>query len=441
MPLTVAPSQTQPSPLPPPKPRQPERPRWHAFVLWGSIALIAAAGLSIARWVDQRAAEHARAAQGVIRTAEVRRGVLEDKIRIEGVTNALRGTIVITPRLNMPESGREMAILTLPLSGSLVRQGDLLVELDSQSLRDHIDDVRDMVNDRENVVAKRQVELEVASEALQQRLLVARAQLNKARLDLRTLEVRSVIQQQLMRLAAEEAEANLQRLQQEESILAESHRANLRGVEIQRDLEVMHLNRHLKDLPRYTIQAPMDGLAILSTTRQRGGEEVTIRVGDQVRPGQPIVRVVDPSSLEIEAPVNQTDAARFEIGQRATVGFDAYPGSYFEGEVTHIGAIASLPSRREQFYIRTVPVRVKVLNTDNRILPDMTAWADVVLDAHEDVVIAPASAVTASGDGKHFVEVETAGGFAKREVRVGPANHTEVAILDGLSEGERVRVR
>jgi hypothetical protein len=37
--------------------------------------------------------------------------------------------------------------------------------------------------------------------------------------------------------------------------------------------------------------------------------------------------------------------------------------------------------------------------------------------------------------------VETAGGFERREVRLGPANHTEVAIIDGLHEGERVRVR
>ena len=395
----------------------------------------------MARLADQRAAERAQAVkQGVFRTAEVRRGALERKIRIEGVTSATRAVMVTTPRLNMPESGREMAILSLPVSGSRVRSGDLLVELDSQSLRDHIDDVRDTVQERENAVLKRRVELELASEMLEQRIRAARGQVEKARLDLRTLEVRSVIRQQLMQLAAEEADANLERLLQERQILAESQRANLRAVEISRDLELLHINRHLKDLPRYRIESPMDGMAVLSTMRTRAGEEVTIRVGDQVRPGQPILQVVDPSSLQLEAPINQTDAARFDIGQTATVGFDAYPGIYFRGRVASIGAIASRPGRREQFYVRTVPVRVELLDSDNRILPDLTAWADVVLERQEDALIAPTAAVEETG-GKSYVYVESENGFQRREVQLGAMTNTEVAILDGLAEGERVRVR
>lgn len=441
MPVIASPHVKQPAPLPPPAPAGPRRPRWRTAAVWGLVLSLVAGGLYVARRADQRAAERLQAAQrGVFRTAEVRRGALERKFRIEGVTSATRALLVTTPRLSMPENDREMAILSLPVSGSRVQSGDLVVELDSQSLRDHIDDVRDMVQDRENAVTKRRVELELASETLEQRIREARGQLEKARLDLRTLEVRSVIRQQLMRLAAEEAEANLERLMQEREILAESQRANLRTVEIARDLELLHINRHLKDLPRYRIESPMNGMAVLSTTRTRGGEEVTIRVGDQVRPGQPILQVVDPSSLQLEAPINQTDAAEFDIGQTATVGFDAYPGIYFRGRVASIGAIASQPGRREQFYVRTVPVRVELLDSDNRILPDLTAWADVVLERQEDVLIAPAAAVEEVG-GKSYVYVENPNGFQRREVQLGAVTNTEVSIVDGLAEGDRVRVR
>lgn len=440
MPLIANPPAHQPAPMPSPAPQEPPRRRWRNAVIWGLVICLGGGGLYIARRVDQRAAERAQAAQPAFRVAEVRRGALERKIRIEGVTNATRATLVTTPRLSMPESGREMAILNLPVSGSRVQAGDLLVELDSQSLRDHIDDVRDMVQDRENALTKRMVELELASESLQQRLLVARADVEKADLDLRTLEVRSAIRQQLMKLAAEEARANLERLTQEQEILAESQRANLRTVEIASDLERLHLNRHTNDLPRYTIKSPMEGMVVLSTMRTRGGEETTIRVGDQVRPGQPILRVVDPDSLEIEAPINQTDAAQFDIGQTAIVGFDAYPGVQFRGRVSSIGAIASQPGRREQYYVRTVPVRVNLLDHDNRILPDLSAWADVVLERHEDVLIAPAAAVEEE-DGKSYVYVETVKGFERREVQLGAMANTEVAITEGLAEGERVRVR
>ena len=440
MPLIAAPPSRQPSPLPAPVPPEPPRRAWRTAVIWGLIAAFGGGSLYIARLADQRAAEQKRAAQASYRLAEVRRGALERKIRIEGVTSATNAVMVTAPQLSMPESGREMAILTLPPSGSRIAKDALLVEFDSQSLRDHIDDVRDMVQDRENALTRRRVELELASETLEQRLREARGQLEKAQLDLRTLEVRSAIRQQLMKLAAEEAQANLERLLQEREILAESQRANLRAVEIARDLELLHLNRHVKDLPRYSIHAPMDGMVVLSTMRTRGGEEMTIRVGDQVRPGQPILRVVDPDSLQLEAPVNQADAAKFEPGQLATIGFDAYPGVRFRGRVASIGAIASTPGRREQFYIRSVPVRVELLDHDNRILPDLTAYADVVVERQEDVLIAPASAIQEE-NGKNYVYVGSGEGFEKREVRLGTVSNTEAAILDGLSEGDRVRIR
>jgi multidrug efflux pump subunit AcrA (membrane-fusion protein) len=439
MPISAAPSVQQPAPQSPIAPQAPPSRPWRTAAIWGVIILIAAGGLFLSRYLDQKAAERAQAALPAARFAEVRRGALERVIRLEGVTSATRGFIVTAPRLSMPESGQQMLILSLPVSGSRVTEGSTIVELDSQALRDHIDDVRDTVQVRENALTNRKVEIELASEALQQRLRVARAALEKARLDLRTSEVRSAIVQQRMILAAEEAEANLERLLQEIEISAESNRANLRTAEIAHELELLHVNRHLKDLPRYTIKSPMNGLVILSTTRTRGGEESTINVGDQVRPGQPVVRVVDTSSLQLEAPVNQTDAALFEVGQLATVGFDAYPGIEFRGRVTSIGALASMPGRREQFYVRTVPVRLELLDRDDRILPDMTAWANVAVEREEDVLIAPASAVEEK-DGKHYLYVEGAKGLDRREVRLGAMGNTEVAILDGVEEGERVRI-
>jgi multidrug efflux pump subunit AcrA (membrane-fusion protein) len=69
----------------------------------------------------------------------------------------------------------------------------------------------------------------------------------------------------------------------------------------------------------------------------------------------------------------------------------------------------------------------------------MTAWANVAVEREEDVLIAPASAVEEK-DGKHYLYVEGAKGLDRREVRLGAMGNTEVAILDGVEEGERVRI-
>jgi hypothetical protein len=64
----------------------------------------------------------------------------------------------------------------------------------------------------------------------------------------------------------------------------------------------------------------------------------------------------------------------------------------------------------------------------------------VVLESEEDALIAPAAAVEEVA-GKHFVHIQSPRGFERREVQLGVMSHTEIAIVDGLEEGDRVRVR
>jgi len=43
-------------------------------------------------------------------------------------------------------------------------------------------------------------------------------------------------------------------------------------------------------------------------------------------------------------------------------------------------------------------------------------------------------------DGKAFVDVKTADGFAAREVTIGLSNDTHATILGGLQEGQQIRL-
>ena len=108
----------------------------------------------------------------------------------------------------------------------------------------------------------------------------------------------------------------------------------------------------------------------------QGGEMKQIREGDQVRAGMPVVKIVDLSSMQVEAKVSQVYANQFRIGQRAEIGIDAFPDLRFEGEIYSIGALAT-KGTTEQYYIRTVPVNITIKGTDPRLLPDLSAWAVV----------------------------------------------------------------
>lgn len=438
MPLT-----TSPAPLPGFRPNEPapESPSRRPLAIGLLATLVILGGGAYAGYEawQKSLSENARVARAAAPVAPLRKGAVVRRVRIDGVTVSKNYVNVIAPRLQMPEGNRPMVIQKLAGAGSRVKQGDVVMQLDPQGLFDHIDDVKDNVHERENALKRKHVELELAMENLRQKERVAKATLDKANLDLKTLEVRSAIQQNVMKLAAGEAEENLRQLRAEMKLLETAQAADLRSVEIQLNLERLHLHRHESDIVKFTVKSPVDGMVVLKTVHRHGGDQATVATGDIVTPGQPIMQIVDTKEMLVEAQINQAVSHQYKIGQQASVGFDAYPGTRFPARLTAVGALATLPGRREQFYIRTIPVKLKLGEVDDRVLPDLTAYAEVELGREEDVLIAPSSAVVHEAD-KHFVYVKEGDQFEKREVTLGIANNTEVAILEGAAEGDRVRL-
>jgi multidrug efflux pump subunit AcrA (membrane-fusion protein) len=164
----------------------------------------------------------------------------------------------------------------------------------------------------------------------------------------------------------------------------------------------------------------------------------TVQQGDQVFPGMPFMRIVDLRSMQVEAAVSQADASEFRVGQRATVGLDAFPGLQFSGKIYSIGAMA-VKGVWDTYYIRNVPVRIAVEGSDRRLIPDLSAWAHVQLDRSEKATIVPAAAVRTEG-GRTTVFVKQGQGFEKRVVETGLRTATRVAVLSGLKPGEEVAV-
>ena len=74
---------------------------------------------------------------------------------------------------------------------------------------------------------------------------------------------------------------------------------------------------------------------------------------------------------------------------------------------------------------------------DPRVLPDLTASADVVLEGDDDALLIPREAVQENG-GKSVVLVKQGEAIVPREVEIGAMSHTQVAVLAGLQPGEEV---
>lgn len=402
------------------------------------IPVLVVAAIAAPAWFLRQRTQQPLAAN-LVRTVRAARGGIQSTVRLSGSITARHFANIGAPLVQAPDGDRGLVLIYLPESGSFIKEGQVVARIDGQAVQDHLDDVEAMLLQAELDLRKRQAVHAEESEAVAQRVRVAKANLEKARLDLRTLEVKSLIDREKLKLAAEEALAVYQDAQRALTLVADRQHAELRLLDLARERQERHRNRHREDVRRFTIHAPMDGQVVLKTV-MRAGNQAQVRVGDELGTGQPFLRVVDLSSMQLDATLNQAESELVHIGQPATVRFDAFPDLVLEAHVESVGALALSGGRRISNYVRQIPVRLSIEGSDSRVIPDLTASADVVFAQQDEALIVPREAVYEEG-GKSIVYVKQAESFAVREVALGVASGTQVAVLSGLEAGEEIAMQ
>jgi multidrug efflux pump subunit AcrA (membrane-fusion protein) len=413
-------------------PDLPKRPRrWPIYAVLLTLLAVAAA------WYLQPHRKNPQA-NARVRTVKAVRGALTPTRRIAGSINAERFSTITAPILQAPDTGRSMTLTFIAESGSHVNEGDLLAEIDSQDMKDHLDDVEAMLVQAQLEIDKRKSIHLAQTEYLRQRLRVTKAEWEKTKQDMRALEVKNALTQESIKLSVEEAQAAFEQISQEIPLTAERQQADLAGYVLEYERQLRHLNRHRHDVDRTHIKSPMSGMVLLQTT-SRNGQLNTIRLGDTVQPGQPFIRIVDPHSMQLEGTMNQAESELVRLGQSATVHFDAFPDIVLSGRVTSLGTLA-IGGRRFNAYIRRVPVRVTLENAGDRVIPDLSASADIVTAESSEGILVPREAVSESA-GKSVVYVKQDGTFSPHEVAIGGANNTQFSVVSGLQEGQEIAVQ
>lgn len=423
-----------------PAPHGPLQPRRAARrYLWPLVGLGVLAGGAVYLLADRPAGGMKPAQLAAIPTAEVRFGPIERTIRVAGQTSARRYADIKVPQQRGRGSG-SLTLLKLIEGGVQVKQGDVVAQLDPEYLLQQIDDFEDTLNQSEANLRTLKARQAVDWENLQQTVRAAKAARDQAAQDYSAAEVKTEVEREILRLALEEAEATYKQQLEALPLKQISFQADLRTAEISYQQQLRRRERLRNDLKNYTFTAPMDGLVVIQTfTRPGSSDLVQYQVGDQVQPGQVILKIVDTSTMQLEAQANQTEASQLRVGQPAKVTLDAFPELEFSGRVSRLGAMA-IQGWRENYYIRTVPVVVEIHSADPRLIPDMTGAATIRVAHKENALLVPLAALRSEGD-KNYVRVRTANGFERREVAVGMKNPLEAEILSGLRAGERVALQ
>jgi len=321
--------------------------------------------------------------------------------------------------------------------GSIVKKGDVVAEFDRQNMLNRLDDFRATIAQAEASFRNLQAEQEVTRKSHEHSIEVAKGAVEKARLDMKTAPVRSQIDTERLKLALEEAEARYKQLLAEVKFVRISEQSQLRVAELELQQARNELRRYESNAERMVVRAPMDGMLVMQNII-RGGELSPIQQGDQLYPGQMFAQIVDPSSMVVNASINQVDVELIRVGQKARVRFDAYPGLELPAHVTAVGAITKPGGQRAAYY-KEVPIFLKLDQMDPRVIPDLSVSADIILDTAPEATIAPLASIFRDGPkSEPYAWVRVGNTFEKRPVELGLENNISVAVTKGLRAGDVV---
>ncbi len=361
------------------------RPLWKRWWLWAiAIVVIAAVALFIGR----------RNAPQSVEIATVAAAYPSASVSVLNAT----GRVVAARRASVSSKGTGRLEWLGVQEGQRVKEGDIIARLEN----------RDVAAEREQAAAQVQV---------------ARANLAQGQADLEDAASAYKRSQDLARQnfiagsALDTAEARYNK-----------SRAAIDTLKAQ--IAVAQANYRSSDVAfdQTLIRAPFTGMVLTKSAN----------VGDIVTPFSAaagttgaVVTMADMETLEVEADVSESSIAKITIGQPAEVQLDAFPDLRLLGEVSRV--VPTVDRSKA-----TLLVKVKFVERDPRVLPDMSAKIAFLSRPLKPDERTPVAALRADAivkrDGKEVVFVVT------KDEKAGDDRVTLTPVKVGAKIGDLVRV-
>jgi len=215
---------------------------------------------------------------------------------------------------------------------------------------------------------------------------------------------------------------------------------NIKDQEIQVKKMQEALDEANKNLSYCYIYIPFDGIIT----------KVNVKKGDSVSTGTTLATLVTKNNM-IEVSLNEVDAAKVKVGQKATLTFDAIPDLSITGKVTEIDTVGTVSQG-----VVSYTVKIAFDTQDERVKPGMSVSASIVIEAKTDVLLVPNAAIKSEGE-VNYVEMPAENDTAlakanpngavlknplrRQTVEIGLTNDEFTEIKSGLKEGDVVITR
>lgn len=352
-------------------------------------------------------------------------------------------------------------------TGTMVEEGDVLVELDTSQIEDNITQqqiqyetalANRIISNSDVAVAEKSIieylegTFQEEKSTIEKEIFDAEEAVRAAKLKFESAQrlaakgMVKTLQLEGEKFAVESAEKELElktrrldalqkytkpKMLQELNSTLDAAKARLAADESALQLEKQRLEREKEQLVNCTIRSTGAGLVIFPSAAE-WKETPDIEEGATVREQQTLLMIPDLDQMQVKVGIHESKVDRLTIGMKARVELQ---GSTLIGEVAEISEV----TRPAGWWTGNLVKYDTIIKLENRpgLKPGMSAIVDVILASYADVITIPVACIIESPEG-FLCWVKDDNGVSKRAIRVGDTNDEFTVIEDGLTEGEEV---
>lgn len=203
-------------------------------------------------------------------------------------------------------------------------------------------------------------------------------------------------------------------------------------------LEMEKLEEIKQQIAKCTIIAPEAGQVVYANTFSGfgGNSEFVVEQGALVRENQVLIRLPDPTKMQVKATVNESRISLIRAEMPVSIEFDAIRGRKLQGRVTRVNQYAE-PTSWRSGNIKEYAAYVEIFDPPPEVRSGMNAEVRIFVERQDSALQVPVQALYET-KGRFFCLLKDGERWETREVQVGSSNDSFMTIKSGLSEGENV---
>ena len=360
---------------------------------------------------------------------EVKRADLVLTVDVEGELAAVRSKEIGVP----PVSEVDFKIAFLAPEGQAVKKGDSILRLDTEMTERQLAEKRAELAEAQKKVEQKEIDLRMKLLELEQQEAQTRADLGRAQLKVEVPpEVQQRIEFEKAVLDKKGRERDIENLEAEGRVTQALTGAEVASLREQRDRAAGRVKALEDAIEKMNIRAPQDGIVVYRTNWR----DEKKKVGDSVWFGEVVLSLPDLTEMKGDGFVDEADGGPVKEEQPVTLRLEARSDFDLRGKVARIGRTVMQRSWRTP--LKGYRVEIALEKTDPTFMrPAMRFRGEVETGRAPRVLLVPRDAVFLRDDGP-VVFVRRALGWREVKVTLGRSNRTQVEVVSGLAEGEKV---